>query len=435
MSNRYSKSEETLLEALKVIPLGSQTIGKSLRVFPYGVSPYFVNSASGSYTWDIDGNKYIDMINSLYSVILGHNDEHVMQAVLAQLNKGVNFSLSSVLELTLARKVIELVPCAEMVKFGKNGSDVTSLAVRLARAYTNKQHIFVCGYHGWQDWFVSSNKVLGLGVPSHEQAFVHAFQYNDIDQLAALFTKFEGNIAGVIMEPLPFEFPNNGYLQKVRQLCDISNAILIFDEMVTGFRVSLGGAQEYFNVTPDLACFGKAIANGFPLSVLAGREKIMQTLDRVFYTLTHGGETLSLAAAIAVLNKLEDENVLKRICFFGDKFKMGLQKIINKHNLCNIMRLRGHPTIFILEFCDFEKYDKEQLRTWYMQEILKHSVLCFGIHSFTYSHVNDIDIQVLLDIYDHIFNELSNILYQGKALKLNIKTTELIDKLQNKAYV
>ncbi len=243
-----------LERALKAIPLGSQTFSKSKTAYPEGVSPHFMKRGEGSHVWDVDGNEYIDFVNGLASITLGYNDPDVTDAVKAQLEEGTIFSLPHEIEIKVTEKIIEMVPCAEMVRFGKNGSDATAGAIRLARANTKRDHVAVCGYHGWQDWYIGSTS-RNLGVPSSVRDLTHSFTYNDLDSLEQLFEKCPDQIAAVIIEPMNSTAPNNGFLEGVTVLAQKNGAILIFDETITGFRYANGGAQEYFGVIPDLAVF------------------------------------------------------------------------------------------------------------------------------------------------------------------------------------
>src|SRR5574341_817412 len=295
MSDRYHNSEEMLDRALKAVPLGSQTFSKSKTQYPYGVSPYFITRGQGSHVWDVDNNEYVDFINALAAVTLGYNDPDVNAAVRAQLDEGVIFSLPHPLEHQVAEKIVEIVPCAEMVRFGKNGSDATSGAIRLARAYTNRDHVAACGYHGWQDWYIGAT-TRSRGVPQSTRDLTHIFNYNDIESLHKIFKEHPDQVAAVIMEPMNTTEPKDGFLEKVRELSRQHGAVFIFDETITGFRYANGGAQEYFGVTPDLATFGKGLANGYPVSALAGKAEIMRLMEEIFYSFTFGGETLSLAA-------------------------------------------------------------------------------------------------------------------------------------------
>jgi glutamate-1-semialdehyde 2,1-aminomutase len=274
----YHNSEKLLERALRTIPLGSQTFSKSKTQYPLGVSPFFIQRGLGSRVWDVDANEYIDFINSLAAITLGYQDPDVDSAVVAQLRQGVIFSLPHPIEMEVAEKIVELVPCAEMVRFGKNGSDATAGAVRLARAFTGRDHVAVCGYHGWQDWYIAST-ARNRGVPVATKALTHTWSYNDIASLEKVFQTFPQDIAAVMLEPMNLVEPQPGFLQAVKELAHKHGALLIFDETVTGFRYAIGGAQQAFGVTPDLATFGKGLANGYPISAIAGRADVMRLME------------------------------------------------------------------------------------------------------------------------------------------------------------
>src|SRR3989338_1892781 len=269
MKNKFKKSNQLFKKVKEMIPLASQTFSKSYLIYVKGFAPLFLTHGQGSRVWDVDGHQYIDFVNGLLPIVLGYQYPAVDEAIKRQLKKGITFSMASVLEYELARLLIKHIPCAEMVRFGKNGSDVTAGGVRIARGGTGREHVAVCGYHGWQDWYIGST-TRNLGVPKSTQAMTHKFVYNDIVSLEKIFKKYRGKIAAVIMEPMSYEEPKNNFLQKVKQLAHKHGALLIFDEIVTGFRFGLGGAQSYFGVIPDLAAFGKGMANGLPISALVG---------------------------------------------------------------------------------------------------------------------------------------------------------------------
>ena len=290
--SRYEKSEKHLKRAEKTIPLGSQTFSKSRTQYPIGISPLYATKAKGCHFWDLDGNKYLDLVSALASVTIGYSDKRVDSAVKKQMRSGVSFSLPGVLEAEVAEMICDFVPCADMVRFSKNGSDATSAAVRLARAYTGRTHIAVCGYHGWQDWFIGST-TRNKGVPKAVSDLTHVFKYNDLASLEKIFAD-NIDIACVVMEPMNSVYPEPGFLKGVQEITKKFGAILVFDETITGFRYSAGGAQELFGVIPDLSTFGKGIANGFPLSAVVGRREIMMEMENVFLSGTFGGELLSL---------------------------------------------------------------------------------------------------------------------------------------------
>jgi glutamate-1-semialdehyde 2,1-aminomutase len=400
MSDRYQRSEHLLERALKTIPLGTQTFSKSKTQYPLGVSPYFIERAQGSRVWDVDGNEYIDLTNSLASVTLGYNDPDVTKAVQEQLVQGTIFSLPHPIEMVVAEKLVEVVPCAEMVRFGKNGSDATSGSIRVARAYTKRDRIAVCGYHGWHDWYIGST-ARDLGVPAATKALTHKFAYNDIESLNQLFREYPDEIAGVILEPMNVVFPEDDFLAKVKELTHQHGAILIFDETITGFRYGIGGAQEYFGVTPDLATFGKGLANGYPLSALAGKAEIMRIVEDIFFSFTFGGETLSLAASLATINKLQREPVIETIAATGSAILTQTQAIIDRYNIGHIFSVSGHPTWSFLLIKDVEPYTQWQIKTLFLQEMFARGVLTFCTHNLSYAHSQP-DLERLLTVYDEV---------------------------------
>lgn len=422
MSERYHHSEAMLERALKTIPLGSQTFSKSKTQYPLGVSPYFVSRAKGSRVWDVDGNEYIDFVNSLAATTLGYNDPDVTAAVKAQLEDGVIFSLPHPIEIQVAEKIVEMVPCAEMVRFGKNGSDATAGAVRVARAYTNRDHVAVCGYHGWQDWYIGTT-ARNRGVPKATRDLTHAFMYNDLDSLARIFREWHGQVAAVVLEPMNLTEPEPGFLEGVKELTHANGAVLVFDETVTGFRYANGGAQEYFGITPDLATFGKGVANGYPLSVVAGRADIMRLMEEVFFSFTFGGETLSLAAAYATMSKLQREPVIATLKDKGQSLADGVRERIERHGVQHIFALSGHPAWTFLQIRDTEPYSLWEIKTLFLQEIFARGILTLGSHNMSYAH-SDEDINRLLAAYDEVFPLIRDAV-GGKTLDAQLRCAKL----------
>jgi glutamate-1-semialdehyde 2,1-aminomutase len=410
--HRYARSEEMLLRALKTIPLGSQTFSKSKTQYPFGVSPYFIQRGDGCRVWDVDGNEYIDFINSLAAITLGYNDPDVTAAVSRQLRDGVIFSLPHPLEMQVAEKIVELVPCAEMVRFGKNGSDATSGAIRLARAWTGRERVAVCGYHGWQDWYIGST-ARWRGVPEAVRKLTHSFPYNDLDALEKLLAEHAGEFAAVILEPMNVAQPLPGYLEGVKAATHRHGAVLVFDETITGFRFAKGGAQELFGVTPDLATFGKGLANGYPISAVAGRADLMKLMEEIFFSFTFGGETLSLAAALATMTKLQQEPVIETMVRQGTRLLAGVRERIERYGVADLMDVAGNPTWSFLMLKDAEPYSQWQIKTLFMQEMLARGILAFGTHNLSYSH-SDRDIDALLGTYDQVFPLLAEAVRERK---------------------
>lgn len=411
MTQRYKKSEALLERALKTIPLGSQTFSKSLTQFPRGAAPFFIQRAKGSRVWDVDGNEYVDCINSLAAVTLGHGDPDVTAAVRAQLEEGVIFSLPHPIEARVAELIVDMVPCAQMVRFGKNGSDATTGAIRLARAFTGRDHVAMCGYHGWQDWSIGTT-ARRRGVPKATQDLTHPFAYNDLASLEVVFKAHPDQVAAVILEPMNVAEPKPGFLESVQELARRHRALLVFDETITGFRFANGGAQQLFGVTPDLATFGKGLANGYPVSAIAGRADVMKLMEEIFFSFTFGGETLSLAAAEATLTKLKREPVIDRIWGQGDKILSGVASLIEKNGLQETVSLAGKPcwSFFVIS----EPAGSLELKTLFIQEMLERGVLAFGTHNISYAY-GDADVAKILAAYGEVLPILRAAVEKGDA--------------------
>ncbi len=396
----YTKSSQWLARAENTIPLGSQTFSKSRIAYPKNVTPLFLQKGEGCQVWDADDNQYTDFVSGLLSISLGYRDEDVDNAVIEQIKSGVSFSLPHKLEMEVSELLVDMIPCAEMSRFGKNGSDATSAAIRLARAYTNRDHVAVCGYHGWQDWYIGST-TRDLGVPDIVKSLTHAFVYNDIRSLEEVFEQQPNKIAAVILEPMNTTFPKDNFLQKVKALCIQHGTVLIFDETITGFRYSQGGAQQLFSVTPDLATFGKGMANGYPISAVVGRRDIMMLMEDIFFSGTFAGETLSLAATKATLTKIKQQNVLEHIHAMGTKLLNGLTQLIKKYHAQSWLSLAGHPSWSFLLITDNGGYSQLELKSLFIQEMSERGILLGGGHNLSFAH-KDKDIDTLLKAYDEV---------------------------------
>jgi len=417
---RYAQSELLLRESLEYFPTGTQTAMKSAASFPLGVAPLFVQKAQGSRLWDVDGNEYVDFVGALGPITLGYNDPDVIAAVQEQLTIGPLFSLSHPIELEVARLLKEMIPCCEMVRFGKNGSDMTTTAIRLARAVTGREHIALCGYHGWHDWSIAPTPQ-NAGVPQAVVALAHPFRYNDVNTLESLFRAYPNQIAAVVMEPMRQEPPRDGFLEAIRDFCTKHGAVLIFDEIVTGFRLANGGAQELFGVTPDLAVFGKGMSNGFPLSALVGRRELMRPLAKVHASLTYGGETLSLAAARATLEKYRREPVIDTIKSRGKRLLDGIAKLVRTYELEEVFLIGGDPSFpFLLPKAGLG-FEEPEIRTYFLQEMFEQGFLVLGAHAISYAHTED-DIDRLLSVYTVLLPKIASAI-RDKTLPSLLKTT------------
>ena len=398
---RYLASEALLGRARKVIPLGAQTFSKSITQLPYGVSPYFAAKARGATLWDVDGHVFTDFCNALCAVTLGYADPDVNAAAQGQIAEGGIFSLSHRLEAEVAERICDMVPCAEAVRFGKNGSDATAGAVRVARAYTGRDHILMCGYHGWQDWSIGTT-ARSKGVPQAVRDLTHTFPYDDLPALEALLGAHSGEVAAIVLEPMNVAPPSPGYLAGVRRLADAHGAVLIFDETVTGFRFDRGGAQALFGVTPDLATFGKGLANGFPLSAVTGKKALMAEMEEVFFSFTMGGEAVSLAAAKAVLDKIEREPVIETLRIRGAEVQAEVMRLLAATGAGLFTRLTGDPTWSFLLFDPPKGVDPWALKTLFLQEVFARGLFTLGSHNMSYAHGDD-EVSHLVDVYAEVF--------------------------------
>jgi len=418
--SRYQNSVDFLKRAEATIPLGSQTFSKSRTQYPVGVSPLFIDRAKGSYVWDLDGNRYVDLVNSLAAITLGYNNKYVNRAVSRQLKKGTLFSLPGVLETEVAEQIVELVPSAEMVRFAKNGTDATSAAIRLARAYTGRDHVIFCGYHGWQDWFVGAT-TKNKGVPSAVSMLTHKFNYNDLESLTNLFSAFPNQIAAVILEPMNSTYPAHGFLEGVRDLTQKNGSILIFDEVVTGFRFDIGGAQKLFNVIPDLTALGKGIANGHPLSAVVGKREIMNEMESIFFSGTFGGELLSLASAKATIELYKKIDVCAELNFIGSTLATGLKQIITDLEMESVLEISGHPTWLFLLWKSAYGQPVENIKAFFLQEMFKSGVLILSTHNVSLS-LKEKDIDKVLVAYEATLSKLKHSLLSGTlAMDLRCK--------------
>ncbi len=339
----------------------------------------------------MDGNEYVDWQMGIGPLVLGYGHEAVDDAVRRQLESGITFSLVHPLEIEVAELVREIVPNAEMVRFSKTGCDVTTAAVRLARAATGRSKVLCCGYHGWHDWYVATTD-RSAGIPESTRELTFTFGYNDP---AGLAEALDDDVACVILEPVVFEEPRDGFLHEVKRLCQKNGSLLVFDEMWTGFRIALGGAQERYGVTADLACFSKAIANGMPLSVLTGRRDVMKLLERdVFFFTTFGGEALSLAAAKATLGELRSRDVPAYLERQGTKLRDGVRAVAQSLGM-DYVACVGLPARTLVSFAAkgaAEGLDALEVKSLAQQELLRFGVLWGGFHNVALAH-SDADVE------------------------------------------
>jgi glutamate-1-semialdehyde 2,1-aminomutase/spore coat polysaccharide biosynthesis protein SpsF len=310
------------------------------------------------------------------------------------------------LEIEVAELLCELIPCAERVRFGKNGSDVTAAAVRASRAITGRDIIAHCGYHGWQDWFIGSvGGIRAKGVPEAVKALQKPFVYNDITSLERIFDEYPGQVAGVIMEVMTIQEPRDGFLQKVADLTRRHGAVLIFDEVISGFRYSLGGLQQHFGVTPDLATVGKGMGNGMPISAVVGKAEVMKAFDEIFFSFTFGGECLSLAAAKACIEFMRREPVIEHFWKQGDKLQSAYRAMARQFQLDGYTDCAGLAPWTICVFNDHNGQEGLAMKSLFQQEMIKRGILFSGSQFICYEHADE-DIQRTIDAYEAAFTVL-----------------------------
>ena len=361
----------------------------------------------------MDGNRYIDYILGLGPVILGHADPAVNEAARRQLADGMAFSLPHPIEVEVAEALCERIPCAEMVRFGKNGSDVTAAAVRVSRAFTGRDKVIRCGYHGWQDWYIGSTS-RSLGVPDAVRRLTLSCAYNNLAAMQEAFHANPAEIACVILEPATFDAPAAGYLEGAKELCAREGALLVFDEIVTGFRVAIGGMQQVTGVAPDLACFGKAMANGFPLSAIVGRADVMRWFEKVFFSFTFGGEAVSLAACRATIHELERRDGIASLWRNGARLQEGTRQLIRAAKLEAVLDCAGMAPWTTLRTAGMDERNALLFRSLFQQEAAKRGLLTHGSHMLSVAH-DDSVIDATLAAYAEIMPLLADALQKGEV--------------------
>ncbi len=386
----------------------TQTMAKGPSQYVNGVAPKYVARGKDGHVWDVDGNEYIDYTMAVGPVSLGYAYDRVDEAIKTQLQSGITFSLMHPLEVELSELIQQIIPNAEGVRIAKTGAEVCSAAVRVSRAYTGRKKVLCCGYHGWHDWYIGTTS-RAEGIPEEIKALTASFDYNNIESLRAQLTD---DVACVILEPFIFEHPKENFLEQVQALCQANGTLLIFDEMWTGFRVALGGAQEYFGITPDLAVYSKAFANGMPIALLTGRKDIMQLFEKdVFFYSTFGGEALSLAAAVATIQEMKEKNVAAALAAKGKVLKAGYNQITEKNNLSAVTTCQGFDCRTMITF-NATAGDPLILKSFVQQEMIKRGVLWGGFHNVCFTHTEN-DLNQTLKAYEEVLPLLAEALEKG----------------------
>ncbi len=410
------QSDAWYRRALGLIPAVTQTLAKGPGQWVRGVAPKYLQRGRGAHVFDVDGNEYIDLNMGVGPLVLGYANEAVDNAIRAQLDDGITFTQMHPLEVEVAELIAATVPGAESVRFSKTGCDVTTAAVRVARAFTGREKVLCCGYHGWHDWYISVTD-RNRGIPAAVQELSHTFAYND---LGSVEDGLDEDTACVILEPTVFEAPKPGFLQGLKELCQSRGVLLIFDEMWTGFRLALGGAQERFGVTADLACFSKAVANGMPLSVLTGRRDVMSLLEKdVFFFTTFGGEALSLAAAKATIGELRRHQVPERLEMLGGKLRDGYNSLTAELGLNGFTRAVGFGARSMVVFEAKEQAAGQNpllLKSVLQQEMIKRGALWGGFNTLCLAHT-EADIAHVLEAYRAALGVLQEALSKNALAK------------------
>jgi len=421
LKKKIDESNKLKERAKKVIPSLTGTFSRAASSFVEGVYPVYAQSANGSHFIDVDGNDYLDYLLALGPITLGYNYKAVNDAIINQLKNGILFSLPHPIELELSELICKTIPHAEMVKLEKSGSNAVTGAVRAARYITKRDKIAYCGSGGvWHDWQAAMVSRDG-GVPEFNRNLIKIFDYNDTEGLEQIFKDNPDEIAAVVLEPTHYEKPTNNFLNRVRQLADKNNSILILDEIVTGFRFDLGGGQKYFGIKGDLVCFGKGMGNGLPISAITGPSEFMRVFDELWVSSTNNSEALSIAGTVATINEMKSKDTISQCWKIGTRLLDGWNKITEKHNLD--VKLHGYPIRMTVDCYNSKKEESLSLKALLLQEPVKRGIFMSpGVSFISYSHsVEDIDntLNALDDICGFINSKISNDNY-SKYLEGNI---------------
>ena len=404
----YPNSDALYARAVQIMHPVTQTLAKGPGQYTKGASPKYVKRAKGSHIWDVDGNEYLDYQMGIGPISLGYAYERVDNAIRAQLEDGITFSMMHELEVQLAELIHEIIPNAESIRISKTGADVCSAAVRVARAFTGRAQVLCCGYHGWHDWYIGTTS-RAAGIPQEIRDLTATFEYNNLESFKELLT---ADVACVILEPFIFDAPKEGFLHEVARLCKENGTLLIFDEMWTGFRIAVGGAQEFFGITPDLAVYSKAFANGMPIALLTGRKDVMQLFEQeVFFFTTFGGEALSMAAAMATIAEMREQNVPARLAEQGQKILDGYNQLAADLGLSQYTKCYGYPCRSIVTF-DPSAGNPLEVKAFVQQELFKRGIMWSGFHNMCFSH-SDEDIARTLAAYGEVLALLKSAIETG----------------------
>jgi glutamate-1-semialdehyde 2,1-aminomutase len=402
----FSRSRALQPRAHELIPGGAHTYAKGDDQFPEQ-APGFIVRGKGCHVWDVDGNEFVEYGMGLRAVTLGHAFEPVVEAAYRQMQRGANFSRPAKIEVDLAETLLEVIDGADMVKFAKNGSDVTTAAVKLARAYTGRDLIIICGdqpFFSTDDWFIGTTE-MNAGIPQATSDMTLKFRYNDLESLRELFNRYPAQIACVLFEAETVTPPLPQFLQEVKNLCEENGAVLIFDEMITGFRWHLRGAQKFHGVVPHLSTFGKAMGNGFAIAALVGKREIMRLggldhdQERVFLlSTTHGAETHALAASLEIIRIYQEQSVVEHLWNQGERLRRGVVQVASRHGISDKFEIIGRPCNLVYQTKDGQGEPSQTFRTLFLQELIRGGVIAPSF-VVSFAHSDEV-IDQTIDVVD-----------------------------------
>ncbi|MBB3237640.1 glutamate-1-semialdehyde 2,1-aminomutase [Phyllobacterium endophyticum] len=436
----FEKSNRLRPLAHRLIPGGAHTYAKGDDQYPV-LSPGFIARGLGSHVWDVDGNEYIEYGMGNRSVGLGHAYGPVLEAATRQLQLGCNFTRPASIEVECAETFLATIPGAEMVKFCKDGSDATSGAVRLARAVTGRDIIARCADHPFfstDDWFIGDTE-MNAGIPAAVRNLTVDFRYDDLESVRLLFNRYPGKIAALILEPSRGDDPKNNFLHAVRDICHKNGALVILDEMITGFRWHAGGAQQLYDIQPDFSCFGKALGNGFSISALAGKREYMKLggleqtgSPRVFLlSTTHGAETHAMAASIATMRIYQDEPVIDHLYRQGEALRAGIEQVVSRLGLAEFFQVTGRSCCLTYATRDQNKSQSQAFRTLFLQETIKRGVLMPSL-VVSYTH-SDEDVARTIEAVDGSLGVYKQALENGVENYLVGRPSDVVFRRFNKS--
>jgi len=421
---KIKKGIELWNKAKKLIPGGSQLLSKRSEQFLPDQWPSYYEKAKGVEVWDLDGNKFIDMsLMGIGACVLGYADENVNAAVKTVIDRGTMTTLNCPEEVELAELLLNLHTWADMVRYAKTGGEAMAVAVRIARAYTGKDKIAFCGYHGWHDWYLSANLaddrnldghllsgLEPLGVPRALKGTAIPFNYNRIDELEEI-VKSNG-IGVIVMEPVRNHEPKNNFLENCRDMATDIGAVLIFDEVSSGWRLNVGGAHKLYDVNPDIAVFGKAMSNGYPMAAIIGKEAIMDVAQNTFISSTYWTERIGPTAALATINKMQENNVPSHLSKIGNLIFDGWKKLGREHNL--EIHVEG---ILPLPHFTFDHNEHLALNTLFTQEMLIRGYLASESVYVSYSH-NEEHVEKYLENVNDVFGIIEKTIVENNIYDL-----------------